>query len=82
MSGWSGRARKTATIDGVYLKDYDATQEFGLFRKRAELFQAMRTVTHFQTPDTTKPATGGFWFASSRTQPGFELPAVSTPLLM
>jgi len=71
MSGRPGRARKTATIDGAYLKDYDATQEFGFFRKRVELFPEMRTVTHFQTPDATKPATGGFWFAAYRTQSGF-----------
>jgi hypothetical protein len=68
--------------DGAYLKDYDSTQEFGFLRKRVELFPAMRTVTHFQTPDATKPAIGGFWFASYRMLPGFELPAAGTRFLM
>jgi hypothetical protein len=40
--------------DGAYLKDYDSTQEFGFLRKRVELFPAMRTVTHFQTPRCNK----------------------------
>jgi len=45
--------------DGAYLKDYDSTQEFGFFRKCAELF--LRWGLHISRPQMQQnPQLAGF----------------------